>query len=202
MGNKIFLLTFDEDLYGDKMQAVTDELHKLGVPATIFIDFRSKMAQEYAAKLKEQGFELQMHWVRFPCRTKKSLYFRREVSFEEQKKKVEKIIGQPVTGNRTHGLEWRGPNFIYPWEIMSQNGIKYSSTMYGFPNNFSPVDLKGKPLGIIEIPITHYESVPIKENELIVGLYHPHYDNWKAAVEWGITHKYKFMTISKKLKFS
>lgn len=188
---KVFCLTLDEDLIGDKLAETTDELFKQGIKATIFIDFRTKMSQKTIEKLKSQGHETQMHWIRFPVRTKKSLYLlREEVSFAEQKAILEAKIGK-ITGNRTHGLEWRGANFVYPWEIMEKNGILWDSTVFGLPAPFIPKKLDGNDFKLTEFPITAYENIPNEEN-LVIWLGHPHYNNWKGVINWAKMKNYEF----------
>jgi hypothetical protein len=192
---KVLCVTLDEDLIGNKITETTDELTRQGIKATIFIDFRTKMSKETVKKLKSQGHECQMHWIRFPVRTKKYWYLlRKEVSFAEQKAILEAKLEQKITANRTHGLEFRGPNFIYAWEVMQKNGIKYSSTVFGFPEPFIPIDLDGNPFKLTEFPINCYEKIPKAEN-LVIWLGHPHYNNWKGVVNWAKSQNYEFWTL-------
>lgn len=204
---KKFVLTLDEDLYGDKMVSCTEKLFSLKIPATIFVDFKTTMSRSYVRELKDQGFDLQMHWVRYPRRKYAifgryiGYFFKEEPSFERQKAALESLLDKDIIGNRTHGLEWKCPfprksrdDFVYPWRVMFENGIKFSSSVFGFPSPFRPSDLANKSFDLLEIPITHYEQVP-SEKPLIVGLYHPHYEVWYSAVEWALQHHYEFLTM-------
>lgn len=203
---KTFLFSLDEDLFGDKMKVVTDRLHSIGISATVFVDHKTTMSRRYIAQLKEQGFDLQMHWVRL--KRKSRFLFPVEVSFKRQKQDLESLLDKEILGNRTHGLEWRCPfprissfDFVFPWHVMEIHGIRFSSSTYGFPHPFTPKTILGADFALTEVPVTHYERVPENE-DFVVGLYHPHYDCWAKAAVLGKEYGYVFKTVSQFLEES
>lgn len=84
-------------------------------------------------------------------------------SFEDivtEKKKLEDVLGQKITGFRNHYLRFKVPD---SWELLSKAGFKYDTTfgyndMIGFRNGmchpFRPYNLnQDKEIDILEIPL-------------------------------------------------
>jgi peptidoglycan/xylan/chitin deacetylase (PgdA/CDA1 family) len=86
-------------------------------------------------------------------------------AIKEEKRRVEKALGRPIRGHRSHYLSLKVPD---TWELLAQAGFGYDTTLGyndrpGFRNGmchpFRPYSLTtGKPIDIVEIPLTIMEE--------------------------------------------
>jgi hypothetical protein len=84
---------------------------------------------------------------------------------ETEKRRLEDLLGRPVSGYRSHFLRFRVPE---TWERLARAGFKYDTTLgyadcAGFRNGmchpFAPFDLnRGRRIDILEIPLAIMDS--------------------------------------------
>jgi len=113
-------------------------------------DFSDKKVAEIIRILHEGGWEIGLHG---------SFYSYNNLNLlRKEKEKLEKVLGAKVVGIRQHNLNLEIPT---TWKIQEKLGFEYDTTLgfndkVDFPGTcfpFYPVDEKGKPMKILEIPL-------------------------------------------------
>lgn len=130
----------------------------------------------YLNKIVDRDFEVGLHIGYYS--------FDKLEEIRKEKKRLEKVTGQEITGCRIHHLRFKVPD---TWKLLVRSGFKYDTTlgyndMVGFRNGmchpFKPFNLKThKEIDILEIPLNIMDATLFVEMKL----------NFSEA--WDITKK-------------
>jgi len=147
-------------------EKIMDLEGKYGVRSTFFFlttrrDFQPRYnlrrVKRVILNLDERGWEIGLH-------TGFDSYNNYEKILNE-KRKIEKILGKPITGVRNHYLRFRAPD---TWSLQEKLGFGYDTTLgfretvgfrAGIIHPYFPYDFKSdKRLNILELPMTFMDS--------------------------------------------
>ncbi len=166
----VFIMSHDEEAFGDRSAFVTDWESANGLRSTNFI-IPDSMSSEALAKMLEQGHDVQVHWNRgfdnSPQSRRAGLGPWRPLALEMSLIDQQAAIQAPledhkVTLNRTHGLLWDS-DWSESFQKMAAAGIVADSTygptgpkqfgyLFGTGRPFYALDRGGQLLPILEIP--------------------------------------------------
>ena len=156
-----FIMTHDEDYFGDGVKYMLDEEARFKATSTFFVA-PSKKISGSILRLLTKNSEFAIHWDRMEYFLK-SIFnntFDDGKDLKNQINLLESNYDIKITSNRNHFLKWDN-HYTNTLRELYNNGINVDST-YG-PNNgkgylfctsygFYPLDTNGKPIPILEIP--------------------------------------------------
>lgn len=147
-------------------EKIMDLEEKYGVRSTFFFlttrrDFQPRYnlrrVKRVILNLDERGWEIGLH-TGFDS-------YNNYDKIHNEKRKIEKILGKPITGVRNHYLRFRAPD---TWRLLEKLGFGYDTTLgfretvgfrAGIIHPYFPYDFKSdKQLTILELPMTFMDS--------------------------------------------
>ena len=180
-----FIMTHDEDSFGDKSTYMTDYEVSIDATSTFFI-VPDRITEQGLEKMLSQGIDVQLHWDR--TQRNRRLFgliglwrirpFTRLYNLEEQ---IQQLLlrlpkGYKILGNRNHFLVWEG-DYTQTFRILYAHNILLDSTygpdnpyygyLFGTGLPFYPVDKNGLIIPVVEIPFLDMDGNRIKNNKLI-----------------------------------
>lgn len=169
-----YLPSHDEEGYGDPTLFQADHERAEDARSTFFI-IPGAMTPEALSSLCADGFDVGLHWDRgYPGPVRERLGigrfrpFWRERTLEDQLEQLRGLLpaGCGIRGNRNHGLLWSA-DYAGVLERLAANGLSYDATygpdgdrygyVFGTALPFRPLDARGLPLPLLEIPF-HFQD--------------------------------------------
>lgn len=162
-----FIMTHDEDRFGDKSLYMTDYEKSIGATSTMFIEIET-ITKEALNKMISSGIDVQLHWDRMRELGReigiwKFKPIKKPYGLGKQIKLLSSRIGNnyDIIANRNHFLTWRG-DYTQTFRILHQHNIKIDSTyggdapffgyLFGTGSFFYPIDTNGLIIPILEVP--------------------------------------------------
>ncbi|MGD8377769.1 MAG: hypothetical protein PVF68_16675, partial [Acidobacteriota bacterium] len=169
-----YLPSHDEEGYGDRTLFQADHERTEEARSTFFI-IPGAMTPAALSSLCADGFDVGLHWDRgYPEPERERLGigrfrpFWRKRTLEDQLRKLRGLLpaGCGIAGNRNHGLLW-STDYAGVLERLAANGLAYDATygpdgdrygyVFGTALPFRPLDDRGLPLPLLEIPF-HFQD--------------------------------------------
>jgi hypothetical protein len=166
----VWIMSHDEEAFGDKALFLTDWEHARGEASTTFV-IPGPMSPEALRRMLSQGHDVQVHWNRgfLGERTSHALGLgpwrpvALEMSLTEQRAWIEDAGGgQAAALNRVHGLVWdqdwsRSFRRLAGAQIAADStygptGPKQFGYLFGTGMPFYPLDRSGNLLPVLEVP--------------------------------------------------
>ena len=186
-----FIMTHDEDYYGDKIKYMIDHEKSIKATSTFFITPSPRITKKAAKEFFEVS-NFALHWDKM----KSSLFFMlgfpcsNEDELNRQINLLESNYGRKITSNRNHFLKW-DTHYTNVFRALCKNGIKLDSTYgpnygrgYLFGTNFAffPMETNGMPMPILELPFQVQELFGGVTLSYVKSLFRANCENYHGAL--------------------
>jgi len=211
-----FISTHDEEAIGldPRLEAMCETEKSLGVRGNLFVISDPKLHDRWKdngalRKWQEgEGPEIGLHWNRFEkprLKLRRFQFGMHEEPLEQQKRILERLVGEPIQTNRTHYLAL-GTRYGEHFESLADHGILFDSTygpnqggrgyLFGTAYPYYGLTWQGSLSGVLELPFISQETwgganlsflerliTESDENfhQCLVTNFHPHYTVLKEA---------------------
>lgn len=170
-----FCMSHDDEDFGDRSRALTEEQRRQGYGSTMFIIPR-KITAAGVAGMHADGAEIALHWWRgWSSSMERKIGvlgwtpLRQTRTLSEQKTILEGLSpGQTVTANRVHGLIWAS-HYTRDFRRLEAAGFTLDSSygpagpaqigyLFGTGFPFHPLDTNGLPFRLEEMPFLYQDD--------------------------------------------
>jgi len=166
----LFLMTHDEEGFGDRSTFMSDESARHGVTSTMYLIPR-RMTVAGTSAMLAAGAETQLHWNRGFWQTERDRLgigpwrpLVRDQALHRQVEALRSVLpsdAPPTDQNRNHGLLW-DPHWSRTFRILEANDFRFDSTygpdetllgwVFDTARPYHPLDANGFPFRLIELP--------------------------------------------------
>lgn len=177
-----FVLTHDEEAFGDRAIYQAEYAAREGAPTTFFV-IPGRMTAAGAERLRASGAEIALHWDRgFPEPRLRKIGVGpfqplavREGLAEQQEAIARLAAPEWVVSQRLHGLLW-GADWAGTFRALAAAGLRLDSSLGptgevppGFPFGtalpFHPLDDGGRPFLLWEVPFTFQDDEKMERGD-------------------------------------
>lgn len=166
----LFLMTHDEEGFGDRSTFMSDESARQGVTSTFYLIPR-RMTVAGTQAMLDAGAETQLHWNRGFWQSERDRLglgpwrpLVRDQSLHRQVEALRAVLpddAPPIDQNRNHGLLWDA-HWTRTFRILEANGFRFDSTygpdetllgwVFDTARPYHPLDATGFPFSLVELP--------------------------------------------------
>jgi len=177
-----FIMTHDEESFGDKSTYMSDYEESIGATSTFFM-ISDEITKNAIGRMLSQGIDVQLHWDR--TRRNPNLFnyigfwrirpFKRPYGLKEQMRQLQsKISDGHISENRNHFLVWEG-DYTQTFRILYAHNFLLDSTygpdtpfygyLFGTGMPFYPIDKNGLIIPVVEVPFLDMDGLRIENGK-------------------------------------
>ncbi len=170
-----YAMTHDDENFGDRSTAITEEEARRGVVSTVFV-IPDRITSPGIRSMTEMGTEIGLHWWRGwseevvrPIGVAGFQPLKKTLSLSEQIARLDRLGAEGrLFSNRVHGLVW-DTHYVRDFRRLEAAGIRLDSTygpagsgqlgyLFGTGFPFHPIDTNGRPFGLMEVPFVFQDD--------------------------------------------